>query len=290
MQVPLRLCAAFSISAKQQSFLHCPQAHYASMLVAFDTLEKLLNSYHTRLEKLSNKQPAPSDSLAAAMQQQVLESGLPQSLPRLIAAVHAAVAVSHKQHQGVSRAPAGDAATATAAGQPLHYLNLLARECLTVHFLLSALWPSGAANYSPMIPSAVCALGLARTALQSIGSLLQHVPAGATGYTDQAQYLDFLVDSRGLAHRCIIELAGRIHDSTPGSLQPLLALPHLLPCMATTIAALALAWRTKRTAAGVEPCSTSSSAKAGSTDSSPSSSGGSSSHGGNTEPKQQKAA
>jgi hypothetical protein len=295
MQVPLRLCTAFKNFVKQQSYLHCPKALHCSVVVEFDTLQQILICYHDNIGHISDTQPVDAARLAAAMQQQVLESGLPQVLPGLITAVHDAVAASNNQLLGKRQAAAGGASTAAAAGRPvdqLSYLNLLAKSCLMVQFMLSTLWPSDATSYSPMLPSAVCALGLARTALQIRGNLLQQTPAVATGYEEQGQLLEFLVAYRSLSHKCILDTASRINPSNPGIQRQLLASPDLMPCLVTTIAALALVVPTKRKAAALEAlqCGKFSSTTDGNTDSASSDNSSSNRGAGSTANWQQKAA
>jgi hypothetical protein len=134
-------------------------------------------------------------------------------------------------------------------------MSMLAELTLLSTRQLSFIWHPDTPSFSQMIPSAVCALGLARTALKCCGQLPDsgglspnHTPSAKAAH--RASFLSVVQQLHGQAHDYVLEIVVQISmSSAPDRLQQLLASPHLMPCVATTCALMALIHPMQRKAA-----------------------------------------
>jgi hypothetical protein len=91
-QIPPRLCAAFSKVVSQHSSFVSRSAFYATQ-AASDNLGLFLEGYFGLLRHfVSTCNIKAADNVAVIIQQQVLQSGLLQSLPLLVDALSSALA------------------------------------------------------------------------------------------------------------------------------------------------------------------------------------------------------
>jgi hypothetical protein len=206
---------------------------------------------------LGDAPKAISNDTLAAIMQQVVQSGLLKEFPRWITTVSSALAACIQQYPSIMPASGDRQEMIKFLDGTLKYknelpnLSSLAQQTLVCQRALSALWAPGTPSFSHMVPCAVCALGLARTALKCDGSLLNRAPDGsAAELLNRRHLLGNLMTLHYEAHNCVLEAARQVCSApAAGYLQPLLACPHLLPCVVITCASLALAEPAKLKAA-----------------------------------------
>lgn len=241
VQVPLQVCSAITKMSKIIGLMS-REAFRPCCMMALSLLADILEQYELYCKSVPQEASSRA-SLTAAMQQQVQESGLLQSLPAMITTINTLLVAALKAEPEDS------------VSQHVECVVMITEALLNVQRRLSQLWARGTKSTCQVGPCALSALELAHTAFTVTGRLHKRAQRQSQTTVPELSHKDAYNSMAGTlysllvsAHMCVLEVANQPSAANPDNvpeLQPdvqrLLASPHLLPCVAVSFAALTLA-------------------------------------------------